>query len=1066
MIQNKKKGKDILVHSAFETEDYYMLRVPSKPLNYFNDLSREDEDKLLERFKKETSLREAISVSSPSLYETLLKKMDSILQNKDSKKNRQIISSLMRYALRSCSRPTPFGLFSGVATGKFSDEASLSIKISNTFKKWVRPDMEWLLGIVRILEQNDEVLPYLNVRKNMSLHKVGKRLNIKFMSLHGQSMGNTSKEISVSYTNVLNKILRLTANPILFKKLKGELLNEYSDVDHVVIHNYLKQLVDQELLYTELKPPMNGSDPLDYIDSVLKEVYKLRENDGLTHNLELIGKVQQIKSTIDNCNKKNITNMERELHLLSLDMRRLFKCSTPLQVDSFIRSEQNALPKNLKDEIADVAECLWKLNRDFKNEKMEEYKNKFIETYGVFREIPLMDAISEEKGIGFPKNDDELNQDEKLNKMMYSLDASKQIILNNLVSNAIKQGETEIILTDEILQKISSDNFIGETPDGIDIYAEIINNVSDGYNIVLNPQAGAQGVGKSSGRFLYNDDQLKSEFFKSHQKVRNQNRHLEYVEITYIPPGGRVGNVMQGFTPTEYELNMTGIRNGKVKQVDLNDLFLVATPDRLLIKSRTLNKEIRIIASNMYNYNNSPKLCRFLLELTMSQYANWGLFNWGLLQYNQYLPRVRRNNVILYPQSWRFQDLILKTDTEYRGLTLEDGIKKWLVKWNIPRYVYLTFSDLRLLIDLTNPLHLKELVNEAQKNHQFELQEFIGEFEDRIVESDEGRHVMEVVIPVIRRESTLSSYPNLNIKDSHPRTVKRIIYPGEECLHVKLYGSLGEQEEFICQEMLEFTENLRQLGEIDKWFFIRYLDPDPHIRLRLFGDPYKLNESVIAKVNKFARENIQSGYLKTFTFSPYERELERYGGSGLIEQVEDIFWTDSVVASNLLKFIDQQKQSVFNEKVVAAISIVEMLDSFGLTTEDIHQDIFHESNPNKFMPSFRKNKEGLIKFLNTDDNWSALRGSVGGDDLLSILEPRRTYLKLLANSLKESIHNELIIPQQINILIDSLIHMHCNRLLGPSRLESEVRALIKLTTKSLIHIKNKDASKKELSLNL
>jgi len=44
MIQNKKK--DNRSHSAFETEDYYMLRTPSKSLNYFNDLSKEDEDKL------------------------------------------------------------------------------------------------------------------------------------------------------------------------------------------------------------------------------------------------------------------------------------------------------------------------------------------------------------------------------------------------------------------------------------------------------------------------------------------------------------------------------------------------------------------------------------------------------------------------------------------------------------------------------------------------------------------------------------------------------------------------------------------------------------------------------------------------------------------------------------------------------------------------------------------------------------------------------------------------------------------------------------------------------------
>ncbi|KAA0798384.1 lantibiotic dehydratase [Bacillus tropicus] len=1053
-------------HAVFETEDYYMLRTPSKSLNYFSNLSKSDEDEMLRHFREDMFLRSAISVSSPNLYEMFLKKMDSILQNKESKKNRQIISSLMKYALRSCSRPTPFGLFSGIATGRFSAEASFDIKIVNRFDRRTRPDMEWLLGVVRVLEQNDDVLPYLRVRKNMSLHKVGKRLNIKFMSLHGRSKGNAEKEISVAYTAVLEKVLMLTEAPIFFQELERELFNEYPDVDQDVIYSYLKQLVNQEILYTELKPPMNDINPLDYINSVLNNVYKVRKNNGLSRNLECIDEIQQIKSSIDKYNEENILPLGQEFHALSTDMKKLFKCITPLQIDSFIKTERNVLPEKMKDEIADAAECLWKLNRDSKNERMNQYKNKFIETYGVFREVPLMDAISAEKGIGFPENDDGLNQSEKLNRMMLSLDASKQIILNNLVSNAIKQGEREIILTNEVLDTISSENFIGETPEGVDIYAEIIRNGSEGYRIVLNPQAGAQGVGKSSGRFLYNDYQLKNKFLESHQKVRIQNCHLEYVELTYIPTGGRVGNVMQGVTPTEYELSMTGIRNGKAKQVDLSDLFLMATPDRLLIKSRTLNKEIRVIASNMYNYHNAPKLCKFLLELTATQYANWGLFNWGVLQYNEYLPRVKRKNIILYPQTWRFQDLKLRIDPAYCEVGLEDGIKKWLKDWDIPRYVYLTFSDLRLLIDLHNPAHFKELVNEVKKNQQFELQEFIGTFEDRIVESDEGKHIMEVVIPVIRREATFSNYLDLNVQDVHHSTVKRTIYPGEECLHIKLYGSLGEQEEFINQELLEFGESLRRSGEIDKWFFIRYLDPEPHIRLRLFGPPYKLNGSVIAKVNTFAKANIHNGYLQTYSLSPYERELERYGGTGLIEQVEDVFWTDSVVAANLLKFLNnKQNGNVFNKEIVAAISIVEMLDSFGLTTEEIHQDIFHESNLNKFMENFRRSKEKLIPLLNIMDNWASLRNYVGGEELLSILEPRKKYIQLLVKSIKESIQNGHIIPQQISILIDSLVHMHCNRLLGPNKIEDEVRALIKLTTRSHIYIKNKESFRTELSLN-
>lgn len=97
-------------------------------------------------------IREAIEASSPSLLEAL----PSLNNFQYSRKQRQVLKGFVRYLLRMTTRPTPFGLFSGVTYGQFASRAQLNMKNIPFYRKRTRPDMEWLLKIIEQIEKRHE----------------------------------------------------------------------------------------------------------------------------------------------------------------------------------------------------------------------------------------------------------------------------------------------------------------------------------------------------------------------------------------------------------------------------------------------------------------------------------------------------------------------------------------------------------------------------------------------------------------------------------------------------------------------------------------------------------------------------------------------------------------------------------------------------------------------------------------------------------------------------------------------------------------------------------------------
>src|SRR5262249_22168588 len=144
--------------------------------------------------------------------------------------------------------------------------------------------------------------------------------------------------------------------------------------------------------------------------------------------------------------------------------------------------------------------------------------------------------------------------------------------------------------------------------------------------------------------------------------------------------------------------------------------------------------------------------------------------------------------------------------------------------------------------------------------------------------------------------------------------------PGSEWLFVKLYCPRNFEDDVISGSMLTFADNAIASGLADSWFFIRYSDPEPHLRLRFKGAPEKLTRQLFGHVCDWAGRLIADGLCLKFVFDTYEQEIERFGGPAGMALAETFFSEDSRYAAQLLRCANA-KQWSYDRTTLVAISI-------------------------------------------------------------------------------------------------------------------------------------------------
>ncbi|URZ14285.1 lantibiotic dehydratase [Clostridium felsineum] len=185
----------IITKRVYKPLDFFMIRTPLLPINSYdnifnNDLDEESIIKELIKISKDPIIRESIAVASLDLLNSL----DKLETCKNKKEKNQIISSLLKYFIRMTTRTTPFGEFSGVTLGKFSEKTDIGLESIHNFIKRARPDMEWIYKLINVLEKDKEILNNLIICWNSIVSFVGSRIEIPYLSIYTQENSEDNEE--------------------------------------------------------------------------------------------------------------------------------------------------------------------------------------------------------------------------------------------------------------------------------------------------------------------------------------------------------------------------------------------------------------------------------------------------------------------------------------------------------------------------------------------------------------------------------------------------------------------------------------------------------------------------------------------------------------------------------------------------------------------------------------------------------------------------------------------------------------------------------------------------------
>jgi thiopeptide-type bacteriocin biosynthesis protein len=248
----------------------------------------------------------------------------------------------------------------------------------------------------------------------------------------------------------------------------------------------------------------------------------------------------------------------------------------------------------------------------------------------------------------------------------------------------------------------------------------------------------------------------------------------------------------------------------------------------------------------------------------------------------------------------------------------------------------------------------------------------------------------------------------------HP-PVQKTFYLGEEWLYYKIYCGVKTADDLLLHVVKPICTQLLEEQCIDKWFFIRYSDPDPHLRLRF----HVTSEEHISKIILLMRDHIQT-YMEhhqvwDLQLATYQRELERYGAN-TITHAESLFFYDS---EQVLHIIEQSTSD--EERFINTFHWVEeLLHHFNFP--DTEQIAFLERGQDQFKNEFSIQKAGNkqlnIKYKNLESQLFAANA----------LETK--YEKQIATTIAQfkRAQETQLLSVSIDYLLASFIHMTINRI--------------------------------------
>ncbi len=308
-------------------------------------------------------------------------------------------------------------------------------------------------------------------------------------------------------------------------------------------------------------------------------------------------------------------------------------------------------------------------------------------------------------------------------------------------------------------------------------------------------------------------------------------------------------------------------------------------------------------------------------------------WHWEHLSNEPFLPRVRYGKIILSKCTWvlhkkDYPELTAKDKKAVQGIQHAALFRKIRTQLQLPRHLVIAEGDNELLIDMENEACLHILASTLIKRERVVLQEFLHTNGQCWVEGAEGRYTNEVIIPL--KSTTVKAQQAPNVPARAEQLPQRRFVTGSEWLYVKIYCGTSSAEKILKTLIKPLTKELVQEGVIDKWFFLRYADPEHHIRIRFHHASDKgFWKTVLERLYGVLQQDLENGLAYKIQTDTYEREIERYGAATM-ELSEDIFYYDSEAVLDTIDLLEGEEGEHYRW-LLAARGIDMLLQDAGYT---------------------------------------------------------------------------------------------------------------------------------------
>ncbi|MEV0825089.1 lantibiotic dehydratase [Nonomuraea rubra] len=1040
-----------------------VVRAPMLPAAAFSGLGGFGGSNSL-RWRADPDVAFAVAVASPDLTAALTV----------SPADAQVQAALQRYLIRAATRPTPFGGFAAAGVARWSDRTDLEIAPVRRPTR-TRVDMAWLTEVAERLSRDPACRASCRLYANTCAIEHAGRLYLADPSTGGI---RTGPDVSVRATTVVRRALALSRSGMAADELRRRILLETPAATPDKVDRLLDRLSEQQFLLPELLPALLG-DPLAHVvkcldgmpgtaaaawSSRLSDIgAACRAVDAATDPVEATAALAAARALLGETVPPDLaTAAPSAVRAAPAGL----SSRADVQLDTALPLSGTGVTRAIADDVGQAVDVLFRLHPGRARDPLAGYRARFHRRYGEHRRVRLLELLDPRFGLG-PL---QAHQGEHDGGHRTDPEAVRRrsVTLRNLVATAMREGLSEVMLDDTLLERLSSG-----VPEPARLPSSIELSVFVGarsraavdrgdYLLVVGPNLGGQAAGRGLGRFAGLIGTAASNLLAEAAEAVNDVEAVEdaeaavVAELVYRPLRARSANVAVRPLVGEYELPV-GVAPTLPpdRVVHADELSVGLADERFQVWWDTVDRPLTLTSGHMLNPAAAPPVCRALLRLTSDGRLELPGFDWGPMAEMPYLPRVRRGRVVLAPAQWR-----------PTGADLGDAFGTWRARWLVPRLVYLASADNRLLLDLDDEAHVAQLraAMPAAPDHVLVLHEALPGPDEAWLPGPRGRHIVELVVPLVRTASAAGLVPatdpgsgtgSVAVAGAGLGEAERRRPPGSDWLYVTLDGPARNEDELLAGSLGELADTLVERGDAYGWYFVRYADPDRQLRLRLHGTPSGLTERVLPEVTRWAAGAIRAGLRTRMGLETYERELERYGGPGTTAICEALACVDSSTVRGLLRPGDLDRVEL------GLVSTSDLLGS--LVGEDLAERVrWLKATIGAHAHAgavFRERKVRLRALVHACDekSWDGIGGpwpQVG-----EMLARRRSAMAPLVRRLRSAGETgsdaleDARVPAGSRALPElavSLLHLHANRLGLDWAAEHLVLGLLDRTLRSLL----------------